>query len=100
MKAAVRIAQDAMKQPGIIMIGSQFFLKIEELAITFPGRMSSLECSIACLVALCYILDIHYPEALKFVFIFFEHLFPFRVPSVDSTAVKLFLSHVKPRDAQ
>ena len=60
-----------MKQPGIIFIGDQPFIKIKELEIQFE-EMSSIGSSIACLVSFFYILNIQYPAPLKFVYTFFN----------------------------
>jgi len=84
-----------MKQPGIIFIGDQPFIKIEELEVQFE-QMSSIESSIACLVSFFYILNIQYPSPLKFVYIFFEHLFEFEEISSHSTSVEKLLAKVIP----
>ena len=84
-----------MLQPGVIIIGTQFFLKIEEMAVQFP-KMCTTESAIAYLISLIYILDVQYPEPLKFVYVFFEHLFEFADTSANFTSVNLLLSKVKP----
>lgn len=96
---ALREAQPKMKQPGVLMIGKQYYIKIENFAINFPASISSLESAIACVIVYFYILDVQYPEPLKFVYIFFEHLFEFEKKSIDSQVVKKFLSHVLPSSA-
>ncbi len=84
-----------MKQPAIIFIGDQPFIKIEELEIQFE-EMSSIESAIACLVSFFFILNIQYPDPLKFVYIFFEHLFEFDEISAHSTSVEKLLAKVMP----
>ena len=59
------------------MIGQKFFVKIDKKAIHFPADVASLEEAVGLSLAYSYILDTKYPEALKFVYLFFEHLFRF-----------------------
>ena len=96
MNAAMREAQAKMKQPGVIIIGRKLFLKIDTLPIEYPARLSCFESAIACLVSLIYILDVSYPEPLKFVFAFFEHLFEFQEMSLSSANVTNLFSIVMP----
>ena len=84
-----------MKQPGILMIGEQFFIKIEDIVAHFPSQMCSIETSVACNIALIYILNLQYPEPLRHVYVFFEHLFNFTRKAFDSTSVKKLLSDIK-----
>lgn len=84
-----------MKQPGIIIIGNQFFLKVESLTIHFV-EMSSIEMTVGCLIAIYYILNIKYPAPLKLPFLFFEHLFEFSELSGNSAVVKKKLAKVMP----
>ncbi len=86
-----------MKQPGIIIIGNQFFLKIESLTVHFV-EMSSIETTIGCLVAIYYILNIKYPSPLKLPFLFFEYLFEFTEFSSNSAVVKKKFTKVMPGD--
>lgn len=70
-----------MELPGILEINSQYFLKIDEGAIAIPGNIKMLEEAVAYLLIYYYILNINFPEPLKFVFGFFERLFNLQ-PSV------------------
>ena len=53
------------------MIGQKFFVKIDKKAIHFPADVASLEEAVGLSLAYSYILDTKYPEALKFVYLFF-----------------------------
>ncbi len=98
MNAAMREAQDQMKQPGVIIIGRQFFLKIDTLPIEYSARLTSFESALSCLISLIYILNVNYPEPLKFVFAFFEHLFDFQEKSLNSANVTNLFSIVMPEE--
>ena len=65
-----------MNQPGVLMIGQKFFVKIDKKAIHFPADVASLEEAVGLSLAYSYILDTKYPEALKFVYLFFLTPFP------------------------
>ena len=79
VQSAAKEAYDngKMNQPGVLMIGQKFFVKIDKKAIHFPADVASLEEAVGLSLAYSYILDTKYPEALKFVYLFFEHLFRF-----------------------
>ena len=62
-----------MIQPGILHIGKEYFIKIEENFMHLPNRM--LDLAILYVVGFYYCLGIVYPVPLKFVFLFFESLF-------------------------
>lgn len=62
-----------MKQPGLIQIGNSFFLKLETEAVKID--VGGLPDGLAHLVASYYIFNCSYPDALKFVFGFFERVF-------------------------
>ena len=63
-----------MDLPGIILIGSQYFVKVDESAFLLPDEVKTMEQSVAYLLMYYYILNLNYPEPLKFVFGFFERL--------------------------
>lgn len=69
---AVKAAQNKkLLQPGIIMIGEDFFIKLDQIPVSFPHHIHNVSNAIACLVAYYYILNVKYPEPLRYVFFFF-----------------------------
>jgi hypothetical protein len=82
-----------MIQPGILVIGRQIFIKIDQIPITFD-QIQTLPSAIATVIAYCYILNVEYCEPLKFVYAFFEFLSGFDKTSVNSIAVKTLLSKI------
>lgn len=94
MSAAVKTAtQKKMIQPGILWIGLQFFIKVDQTPITF-NEMNTLPSAITMLIAYSYILNIEYCEPFKFVYAFFEYLAGFDKVSVNSIVVKTLLSKI------
>lgn len=57
-----------MVKPGIIMIGSQLFIKIEQVPI--PIQSACLVKAIGMLIAVYYVLSEHYPSDLVNVMFF------------------------------
>ena len=82
-----------MELPGILEIGGQFFIKVDNLAVFLPESVSSLQQAVGYLLMYYYILDLDYPPSLKFVFVFFEMLFNIP-PSSDATVVKKLFGDV------
>ncbi len=72
--AAAAAAVD-MELPGLLVMNNKFYIKIDEKAIHLPSTVTLLQEAVAYLVMFYYILDLNYPEPLKFVFGFFERLF-------------------------
>lgn len=66
-----------MKQPGLLLIGDSYFLKMETDAVKLD--VGGLPDALAHLVASYYIFNCVYPENLKFVFGFFERVFDLSV---------------------
>lgn len=85
---AVQQETDEMSLPGIFQIGRQFFVKVDDIAIYLPNAVSKIEEAVAYLVMYYYILDLNYPEPLKFVYGLLEHLFQIEKPSMQSKNVK------------
>lgn len=75
-----------MELPGILEIGGQFFIKVDNLAVHLPNNVKALSQAVGYLVMYYYILQLDFPEPLKSVFVFFELLFGM-VPSSHSLAV-------------
>lgn len=76
-----------MELPGILQIGNQYFIKIDESAVYLPESVTRIQEALGYLLMYYYILNLNFPDALKFVFVFFEHLFDIE-PSIDSVVVK------------
>lgn len=63
-----------MKQPGIMKIGDQFFIKVEAIAIKLP-HLIKLKQAFGYLIMYYYALSVSYPTDLISVFVFFELIF-------------------------
>jgi hypothetical protein len=57
-----------MIQPGILLIGQENFIKIEDLFTKLHN--SNLVVSICFIISYSYILEVKYPLPLKYVFVF------------------------------
>lgn len=82
-----------MVQPGILKIGKEYYIKIENVLVQLSS-VESYERAIAYLFCDYWVLDLKYPELLKFFFVFLETLFGFQESSLStkSSVVKLFVS--------
>ena len=76
-----------MVLPGILKINEQYFIKVDESAIHLPQEITLLEEAVAYLIIYYHVLNINFPETLKFVFLFFEKLLEIP-PSSPSEDVK------------
>lgn len=90
MRDALSAASD-MIQPGILLIGKEYFIKIENLHMKIDN--CNLEKALAYLIAFYYVLCIEYPIPLKFVFVLLESLFDLPL-SVKSSKVTYLRSHL------
>lgn len=72
-----------MVQPGQLLIGSSFFLKLETEVIKLD--VGSASDALSYLVASYYVFNCHYPESLKVVYGFLERLFSL---PIDKRTVK------------
>ena len=84
---------EKMQLPGILNINGQHFVKIDDSAIQLPPHISTMTEAFAYLTMYYYILNLNYPDSLKFVFLFFEKLFKI-VPSASSQDVHMLFSMV------
>lgn len=80
-----------MIQPGIVLIGSVYFIKIENLHTQL--KKANLTHALAYLLAFYFVLNIDYSKPLKFVFSFFESLFGLP-SSIESVIVKRLVSKI------
>lgn len=78
-----------MVQPGLLKIGTQFYVKVDNIGILLPSTVINIEEAIGHLIAYIYVLNLKYPESLKFVFGFFEHLGTPSSESIKSFVHKL-----------
>lgn len=76
-----------MELPGVLDINNQFFVKIDESAILLPKSVTTITEAFAYLTMYYFILNLNYPQSLKFIFLFFEKLFEIE-PSSHSEDVK------------
>lgn len=86
-----RAVSDAaeMIQPGLLLIGEDYYIKIAAMYMKIGQNLPE---ALAYLVAFFYILGIDYPLPLKFVYLYFEALFPLSRPSISSVVVKRLVS--------
>jgi hypothetical protein len=73
---AVADADVKMKLPGVLIIGKQFFVKVEDIAIHMES-VACMDSAVGLLIAYYFILDTVYPVALINVFSFLQLLFNF-----------------------
>ena len=73
---AVADADVKMKLAGVLIIGKQFFVKVEDTAIHMES-VTCMDSAVGLLIAYYFILDTVYPEALINVFSFLQLLFNF-----------------------
>ncbi len=97
MREALSNASD-MIQPGLLIIGNEYYVKIDQLFMKIVN--ASLELGLAYVVGYYHVLNLQYPLPLKFVF--FETMFGMPVciplfgmpPSIKSTCVENLQSHL------
>lgn len=82
-----------MELPGVLLIGTQYFVKVDEGAFLLPSQVKTLDQSIAYLFMYYYILHLDFPEPLKFVFGFFERLFEIK-STVDSVDLRKYYGQI------
>ena len=81
-----------MHQPGVLVIGNQYFVKVDGMVIKFPDNVVTLEEAVGLAVSYIFVLNTQYAEPLKFVYLFFENLFQFKQFSLarSQTVQRLF----------
>ena len=75
MPSDAAAAAKEMILPGILKINEQFYIKVDDQAIGLSDDVTLLEEAVAYLCMYYYILNLNFPEPLKYVFGFFEKLF-------------------------
>ena len=78
----------------MLLIGTQYFVKVDESAFLLPPEVKTVEMSFAYLFMYYYILNLNFPEPLKFVFGFFERLFEIKF-TVDSVDLRKYYGEIK-----
>jgi hypothetical protein len=91
MREALSTANSDMIQPGLLIIGNDYNVKIDQLFMKIEN--ASLELGLAYVVGYYHVLNLRYPLPLKFVFVFFETLFGMP-PLIKSTCVENLQSHL------
>lgn len=77
--------------PGIVVIGTDFFIKVEEVAI--PIKSANLIISLGYLTAIYFVLSLKYPARVSSIFLFFEKMFRIS-PSKHSVCVERLFANV------
>jgi hypothetical protein len=90
--AVVTEAAKEMSRPGIIVIGSSYHIKIEDVIILLDG-VKNLEKALAYVVAYYYVLHVNYPQPLVTLFGFLEYLFGMKL-SVNRPRLNKFGKNV------
>ena len=93
MDAAAKAKE--MELPGILQINDQFFIKVDEAAITLSSNVQLLEEAVAWLMMCYYVLGLNYPPPLKFLFLFFEVLFKIECSSSIPAKLKKLCSFLR-----
>jgi hypothetical protein len=75
-----------MIQPGIVTIGTQFFIKIEKRLLEL--RVPNALVAVGYLVVYYALLHVKYPEPVKLFICFLEYLFGFPEISTKSSVLK------------
>jgi len=83
-----------MGLPGLIEINNQFFIKVDKNAILLK-EVTRLEKAVAYLFMYYYVLNLNFPESLKFVYGFFERCFNID-NSINSQELKILCASVFP----
>jgi hypothetical protein len=81
-----------MTQPGLLMIGQQFYVKIEQRSISL--NVPNVIAAIGYLLEYYYVLGLSYPEKLGPFFGYLEFLFGIQPISVKSAPLERLLAKI------